>query len=89
MRTLANANIHLRTSEDVKSVISQAAKATGKTITQFVIDRVLPEARNIVAEQEHIKLTEKDWQLIQSRMDQPPRSLPELRKFLTQESKYW
>ena len=56
MRTLANANIHLRTSEDVKSVISQAAKATGKTITQFVIDRVLPEARNIVAEQEHIKI---------------------------------
>jgi len=89
MNTLADANIHLRTSEDVKSVIAQAAEATGSTITQFVLDRVLPDAQSIVAEHEKIKLSDQDWEKIKHRMDEPPRNLPELKKFLNEKPKFW
>lgn len=86
----ATANIQLCTTDEIKSLIAEAAEASGLDITQFVLERVIPEAREIVATTENrIELSEEDWDAFKTRLDEPPKDLRELKAFLNQKPKFW
>ena len=55
-------------------------------VTQFIMDRVFPEAERIVLENQRIRLAKEDWERFAAKLDEPPRPLPELRKLLTEPS---
>ena len=78
--------IDLRIDPYKKSVVSRAAELLGVNITQFIMDRVFPEAERIVLEDNRIRLSKKDWDRFCSKLDEPPKDLPELRKLLKEPS---
>jgi len=78
--------IDLRIDPYKKSVVSQAADLLGVNITQFIMDRIFPEAEKIVMEHQRIRLSKEDWERFCRKLDEPPKSLPELRKLLKEPS---
>ena len=82
----ASTRIDLRLDPYKKSVVSRAAELLGVNITQFIMDRVYPEAERIVSENQRIRLSPKEWEQFCAKLDQPTKDLPELRKLLTEPS---
>jgi len=82
----ASTRIDLRIDPYKKSVVSRAAELLGVNVTQFIMDRIYPEAEKIVLENTRIRLSKKDWERFCARLDEPPKELPELRKLLREPS---
>ena len=82
----ASARIDLRLDPYKKSIVTRAAELLGVNITQFIMDRVFPEAERIVLENHRIRLSSEDWERFCARLDEPPKKLPELRKLLLEPS---
>ncbi len=82
----ASTRIDLRIDPYKKSVVSRAAELLGVNLTQFIMDRVFPEAERIVQEDARIRLSKKDWEQFCAKLDEPLRPLPELRKLLHEPS---
>jgi len=82
----ASARIDLRLDRHKKSVVARAAELAGVNITQFIMDRVFPDAERIVLENNRIRLSGRDWTKFCARLDASPRKLPELRKLLQEPS---
>lgn len=78
--------IDLRIDPYKKNVVSRAAQLLGVNITQFIMDRIFPEAERIVLEDNRIRLSKEDWDRFCSVLDQPPKDLLELRKLLSEPS---
>jgi len=82
----ASARIDLRLDRHKKSVVVRAAELAGVSITQFIMDRVFPDAERIVLENNRIRLSGRDWTKFCARLDARPKKLPELRKLLREPS---
>ena len=82
----ASARIDLRLAPHKKSVVARAAELVGVNITQFIMDRVFPDAERIVLENNRIQLSDRDWAKFCARLDAPPKKLPELRALLREPS---
>jgi uncharacterized protein (DUF1778 family) len=82
----ASARIDLRLDRHKKSVVVRAAELAGVNITQFIMDRIFPDAERIVLENNRIRLSGRDWTKFCARLDAPPKKLPELRKLLREPS---
>jgi uncharacterized protein (DUF1778 family) len=78
--------IDLRVDAHRKSVILRAAEMLGMNITQFIMERVFPDAERIVAENNRTRLSKEDWEKFCARLDEPPRDLPELRRLMREPS---
>jgi uncharacterized protein (DUF1778 family) len=84
------ARIDLRMDERQKQAIVRAAELTRSNVTQFILDRVVPEAERIVAEEEHsrIQLGADDWTAFCARLDAAPRDLPNMRALLSRPGRF-
>ena len=78
--------IDLRVDAHKKSVISRAAAMLGVNITQFIIERVFPEAERIVAEENRTRLPKVEWEKFYAKLDEAPKDLPELRRLMQEPS---
>ena len=74
--------IDLRVDAHKKEIISRAAAMLGVNITQFIIERVFPEAERIVAEDNRTRLPKKEWERFFAKLDETPKDLPELRRLM-------
>ncbi len=87
MRTASpTTRIDLRVDAHKKSIISRAAALLGVNITQFVMERVFPEAERIVAEDNRTRLPKEEWERFFAKLDEPPKDLPELRRLMQEPS---
>ena len=78
--------IDLRVDSYKKNIISRAAALLGVNITQFIMERVFPEAERIVAESNRTRLSKEEWEQFCARLDEAPRDLPELRRLMKESS---
>lgn len=83
------ARIDIRTDARQKGIIVRAAELTSTNVTQFILDRVVPEAERIVAEKESQKvlLAADHWAEFCKRLDEAPKDLPNMRRLLARRSK--
>jgi uncharacterized protein (DUF1778 family) len=70
--------IHLRTSPETKSLISQAASTAGTTISAFLLDAAYKRANEILAKNELVTLTGRDWTAFTQALDKSEKRRPEL-----------
>jgi uncharacterized protein (DUF1778 family) len=80
--------IDLRVDSHQKSVIHRAAALLGIDVTQFIMERVFPEAERIVAEDNRTRLSKDDWERFSAKPDETPKDLPELRCLLQEPSMF-
>jgi len=83
---LPSTRIDLRVDPHKKSIISRAAAMLGVNITQFIMERVFPEAERIVAEGNRTRLPKEEWERFYAKLDEAPNDLPELRRLMQEPS---
>lgn len=76
--------IDVRASGQVKALLQEAAKASHKNVSEFLLDAGIAMAHETLAEQRLFLLTDEQWGQFQIALDRPVQDKPELRKLLTE-----
>ncbi len=74
--------IELRASPRQTAVIKQAAEASGKTVSSFMLDVAYLEAQRALADRRLFRLDESRWLRFVKALDRPVRVKPRLRKLI-------
>lgn len=82
--TAKSERIDVRTSTPVKQLLQEAARASHKNVSEFLLDAGVTAANQALAERRHFVLDEAQWQQFQQALDAPPQPLPRLKKLLTE-----
>jgi uncharacterized protein (DUF1778 family) len=73
------ANIHIRARPADRDLIDRAAEHLGKSRSEFVIETMRREAREILLDQTVFKVDAKTYRAFLAELDRPPRDNPRLR----------
>jgi uncharacterized protein (DUF1778 family) len=81
MVTLANGNdrIELRTSPEIKALLSRAAATAGVSLSAFLIASAQERAQQLLAESETLTLSPRDWETFFSVLDNVDQPRPKLK----------
>jgi len=74
--------IDLRTSREVKDLIQRAAELLGTTMSAFIIHRSYDAAREVLAQQDSLVLSDRERDLFLDLLDSPPKPNRALKQLL-------
>ena len=75
----------VRTTSEIDDLIVGAAEREGKSLNDFILDNALSVADAIVHNQAYYPIDKRQWEAFCETLDSPPRKIPGLRKFLTEQ----
>jgi uncharacterized protein (DUF1778 family) len=78
--------IDIRTSPSVKKLLQQAAAASHKNVSEFLLEQGLIAAQNALTNRKVFALDDEQWQAFQNALDAPTTEKPRLRRLLTEPS---
>ncbi|GAB1544581.1 DUF1778 domain-containing protein [Scytonema sp. NUACC21] len=78
--------IDIRTSHRVKKILQQAAAASNKNVSEFLLEHGLIAAQETLTERRLFVLNDEQWQAFQTALDSPPQEKPGLARLLTEPS---
>jgi uncharacterized protein (DUF1778 family) len=81
-KVLADDRIVSRVPHSNRTIIEKAAAVYGATINQFMIQAALDKANQILAQEEQLRLSERDARLFLDALDNPPAPVDTLVKAL-------
>ncbi len=70
--------IDLRVNAEVKEILARAAAYTGESLSHFLVAAASDRAKTVLAEQETLILTQKDWKAFFAGLDNADRPRPKL-----------
>lgn len=76
--------IDIHTTTAAKQLIQQAAAASHKSVSEFLLDHGLIAAEKTLADRHLFVLTPEQWQKFQNILEQPSQPKPKLEKLLTE-----
>ncbi len=76
--TPAHERIDLRTSPEMKELIVRAASTVGMTVSAFLLGTAHERAKEILAENEMVTLTSRDWAAFAKALDNTDKRRPKL-----------
>ena len=74
--------VDLRMTPSAKQTLMQAANASNKTLTEFLLDSGLHAAYDTLADRRTFVLDEQRWDEFMAALDAPPEENPRLRALL-------
>ena len=84
MRHAKTERIDVRASGQVKTLLQEAARASHKNVSEFLLEAGIAMAHETLAEQRLFSLTDEQWEQFQATLDRPVQDKPRLRKLLTE-----
>ena len=78
--------IDIRTTAAVKEILQQAATATHKNVSEFLLDAALTAAMETLADRRVFELDDERWRAFQNALDRPVEHKPRLDRLLTEPS---
>ena len=75
--------INLRATREAKQVIEQAAALTGTTVSAFMLQQSYEKALSLIAQQQMIRLSAKDWEMLNERLENPSPANEELKVLMS------
>ncbi len=78
--------LDLRLTPDAKQVLTAAARASRRSVSEFVLESALARAEETLPDRRHFGLDADQWQAFLDALDAPPRPLPRLKRLLTEPS---
>src|SRR6266436_4324531 len=78
----SSANIHIRASQQTKELIDTAARAVGKTLSEFVLDSARQHAIDVLLDQRLFVLDADKYDAFVSTLDNPPPAGPALKALM-------
>jgi uncharacterized protein (DUF1778 family) len=76
--------IDVRASTLTKQMLQDAARASHKNVSEFLLDAGVTAAAQTLADRRHFVLDESQWQAFQEALDRPVQSKPRLKKLLSE-----
>jgi len=70
--------IDIRASPEIKALISRAASTAGMTVSAFLLGTAQERAKEILAENELVTLTARDWTAFAKALDKTDKPRPKL-----------
>ena len=74
--------VDVRASTPVKQLLQEAARASHKNVSEFLLDAGITAAAQTLADCRHVTLDEPQWQAFQAALDRPIQSKPPLKQLL-------
>jgi len=74
--------INIRASREQKALIDRAAKAVGRTRSDFMLDTVCREAEAVLLDRRYFLLSDDAVRKFNAMLDKPPKDNPKLRRLL-------
>ena len=78
--------VDLRMTPSAKQLLQQAARVTNQSVTDFLLNRGLAAAHDMLADRHAFMLDEKRWDAFMAALDAPPADNPALRALLARKS---
>jgi len=78
--------IDIRTTQRVKRTLQDAATASSKTVSEFLLDSALTKAAEVLADRRLFLLDDEQWDAFMAALDAPPQPMPRLEKLLREPS---
>lgn len=78
--------LDLRLTPDAKQRITAAARATDRSLSEFVLESSLQAADSALADRARFTLSESQWLAFQAALDAPPRDISRLRQLMEEPS---
>ena len=76
--------IDVRASTLIKQMLQDAARASHKNVSEFLLDAGVTAAAQTLADRRQFVLEESQWQAFQEALDRPVQSKPRLKKLLSE-----
>jgi len=76
------AALNIRIKSEQRALIEQAARSTGKTVSDFVREAALREAHDALLDRSAIELDAAQWERFIAALDAPPAANPRLRDLM-------
>jgi uncharacterized protein (DUF1778 family) len=74
--------VDIRITPAAKRTLQQAAAASNKTVSEFILDSSLSAAFDTLADRRVFQLDEAQWTAFMKALDTPPKDNPRLRRLL-------
>lgn len=74
--------LDLRLTTEAKQTLIAAAKATHRSVSEFVLESALSRAREALPDRQHFGLDAERWQAFLSALDAPTRPMPRLERLM-------
>jgi uncharacterized protein (DUF1778 family) len=84
--SLKASKVQLRLRPAQKAVLARAAQLRQTSLSNFMLEHAYEAAQRVLAEQVDIVMPPAEWEAFCKALDAPPRSIPALKKLLTQAS---
>lgn len=76
--------IDVRASSSVKRLLQDAARASHKNVSEFLLDAGITAATITLADRRHFEIDDDQWAAFQEALDRPVQSKPRLKKLLSE-----
>ena len=76
--------IDVRASSQVKRLLQDAARASHKNVSEFLLDAGVTAATITLADRRHFEIDDEQWAAFQEALDRPVQNKPRLKKLLTE-----
>ena len=76
--------IDVRASTLIKQMLQDAARASHKNVSEFLLDAGVTAAAQALADRRHFVLDESQWQAFHEALDRPVQDKPRLKKLLSE-----
>jgi len=76
--------IDVRASTLIKQLLQDAARASHKSVSEFLLDAGATAAAQTLADRRQFALDDAQWQAFQEALDRPVQSKPRLKKLLSE-----
>ena len=80
---IKTAPLNIRVKAPQRALMEQAASAAEMTVSDFVRDAALIQAKNALLDRTNITLNEQEWAAFVEALDAPPASNPRLRDLMS------
>jgi len=74
--------IDVRASAPVKQLLQEAARASHKNVSEFLLDAGVTAASQTLADRRQFMLDDAQWQAFQEALDRPVQAKPRLKRLL-------
>lgn len=76
--------IDVRTSASVKQLLQEAARASHKNVSEFLLDAGVTAAEQALADRRRFLVDEEQWKVFHAALDRPVRRKPRLNKLFNE-----
>jgi uncharacterized protein (DUF1778 family) len=87
-RSARTTKLDLRLSPQAKQTLSAAARASHRSVSQFVLESALSRAEETLVERRRFELNAEQWAAFMAALDAPPRDVPRLRRLFQEPSAF-